>query len=99
MSDEAGVIAGGEVASAPVVEAPITTNDTPLSTREAWGAYKERAKREQESTAGADTGDAAQESAVQAGAAPQSEVPGETQATAPAELPTIEPRRDRIPKT
>lgn len=90
MSDEAGVVAGGEVASA----APATVDNSPLSVREAVAAYAERTKREEDtnSSGGAPAEAAATEtkSAVEAGAAPSSEGPGETQGDDPADLPPID---------
>lgn len=87
MSEEAGVVAGGEVASA----APAPVNDSPLSVREAVAAYAERTKRDDtNSTAGADdTATAETKSAVEAGAAPPNEATGETQEADPAEKPSL----------
>lgn len=89
MSDEAGVITGGEVASA--APEPITTNDAPLTVREAVTAAAERHKRERETptTDGAEPAATETKSAVEAGAAPLDEVTGETQVADPAEVPSL----------
>jgi hypothetical protein len=90
MSEEAGVVAGGEVAPAAPAEVAIA-NDTPLSVRGAVTAYAERMKREETNSSAGAANPAATEtkSAVEAGAAPQTEATGETQEADPAEKPPL----------